>query len=496
MKKSEMKFLFLIPVLTTLCLISAAAELAPLRVKDGKVMAGDREIRLRGINWGWWHDSGTRYTEEEMKRQAEWGANVLRLTIRYTDVANADGSWNEERAAAVDEVVAWAGKHGQYVIIDMHEVPGGQTPTHYCVGGKNEFWKEAKFQEQFIELWKKLAERYRNTPAVGAYELMNEPCTVPPDPKLTAELQRRAIEAIRAIDPDKMIVVTGDNWSNFQSSLSDVVLQKDPNILYTIHFYTGGWLHNVGEDKGVSGTRDWFFFELPVPVPADTYSPELSIILRSTNNEGTAWFDDVVMTDDRGKVIHSFGFDEGIERFSIERSPFGVLEYDAAVGHTRPGSLRISGTNSYNSWMSPRLKIEPGKTYKLSGWIKLEKGTGSTYIGASLFNLCRPALEQLRDALKPVAAFAKKYNVPIFVGEFSITRDSGPEGYQATAIADRIRVMEEQNFHWTYWNYRETTGPGTMALHAQKKDGSDYPINEPLLKVLKEGWKRNAEPLR
>ena len=202
------------------------------------------------------------------------------------------------------------------------------------------------------------------------------------------------------------------------------------------------------------------------------------------------------MTDDRGKVIHSFGFDEGIERFSIERSPFGVLEYDAAVGHTRPGSLRISGTNSYNSWMSPRLKIEPGKTYKLSGWIKLEKGTGSTYIGASLFNLCRPALEQLRDALKPVAAFAKKYNVPIFVGEFSITRDSGPEGYQAAAIADRIRVMEEQNFHWTYWNYRETTGPGTMALHAQKKDGSDYPINEPLLKVLKEGWKRNAEPLR
>ena len=202
------------------------------------------------------------------------------------------------------------------------------------------------------------------------------------------------------------------------------------------------------------------------------------------------------MTDDRGKVIHSFGFDEGIERFSIERSPFGVLEYDAAVGHTRPGSLRISGTNSYNSWMSPRWKVEPGKTYKLSGWIKLEKGTGSTYIGASLFNLCRPALEQLRDALKPVAAFAKKYNVPIFVGEFSITRDSGPEGYQATAIADRIRVMEEQNFHWTYWNYRETTGPGTMALHAQKKDGSDYPINEPLLKVLKEGWKRNAEPLR
>ena len=47
MKESEMKFLFLIPVLTTLCLISAAAELAPLRVKDGKVMAGDRDLIRR-----------------------------------------------------------------------------------------------------------------------------------------------------------------------------------------------------------------------------------------------------------------------------------------------------------------------------------------------------------------------------------------------------------------------------------------------------------------
>lgn len=47
-----MKFLFLIPVLTTLCLISAAAELAPLRVKDGKVMAGDREIRCAASTGG------------------------------------------------------------------------------------------------------------------------------------------------------------------------------------------------------------------------------------------------------------------------------------------------------------------------------------------------------------------------------------------------------------------------------------------------------------
>ena len=57
----------------------------------------------------------------------------------------------------------------------------------------------------------------------------------------------------------------------------------------------------------------------------------------------------------------------------------------------------------------------------------------------------------------------------------------------------RIRVMEEAGFYWTYWIFRETTNPDSMALHAQKRDGGDDPINEPLLKVLKEGWRKNAQ---
>lgn len=56
--------------------------------------------------------------------------------------------------------------------------------------------------------------------------------------------------------------------------------------------------------------------------------------------------------------------------------------------------------------------------------------------------------------------------------------------------------MEEAGFYWTYWNFRETTNPDSMALHAQKRDGGDYPINEPLLKVLKEGWRKNAQSAR
>ncbi len=32
-----------------------------------------------------------------------------------------------------------------------------------------------------------------------------------------------------------------------------------------------------------------------------------------------------------------------------------------------------------------------------------------------------------------------------------------------------------------------------MALQAQKKDGSCYPVNQPLLNVLKKAWEKNRE---
>ena len=95
------KTIWILVLFLTLSTLDAAPALAPLRVKGDKVYAGHKEIRLRGINWGWFHDANTVYTEEDMANQAEWGANMLRLTIRYTDVANPDGTWNEEKARKV-----------------------------------------------------------------------------------------------------------------------------------------------------------------------------------------------------------------------------------------------------------------------------------------------------------------------------------------------------------------------------------------------------------
>ena len=479
-----------------LAVAAFAAELPPVKVSGGKLVAGGREIRLRGINWGWWHLKDTVYTEADMKRQADWGANVLRLAMTYTDVIHPDGRWNEEAFQKVDEVVKWAKKYNQYVILDLHVAPGGQDPAGYCDGGKNLIWKDKNKQEHYFFLWRELAKRYRRNPVVAAYEVMNEPCTQQADPRMLANLNRKVIAEIRKIDPDKVIVVSGDQWGNARD-LKDESRMDDPNILYTFHFYEGGspedWLRNVGEKGGRSGTTDWIRFEVPVKTTDEVTN--LSILLRSNKNSGTAWFDDIELVNQDGYVMQRLSFDKNSNPFWVERNPKSVGAYDPKVGHNKPGSLRLSGTGDYNGWISPRFAVHPNQTYKITGWMKLENATGYSYIAASLFGAgsTRINTADLRNRIKPALDFAKKYNVPLWVGEFSAGRSSGPEGYQANSVAERIKLFEENGIHWTYWNYRETTGPNSMAVLPQKRDGSgDYPINQPLLNVLQEGWKRNA----
>lgn len=475
------------------------AGLPPIRVEGANLVAGDKPIRLRGINWGWWHLGNTRYAEDDMRRQSRWGANVLRLALSYGDVWK-NGRWDEEGCLRVDEVIKWARKHNQYVILDMHVAQGGQNPAPYTDGGRNRLWHDAGCQRQFLEMWAELARRYRDVPEVAAYEIMNEPCTQRPAPELLVDLSRRAVDVIRAEAPRKVIVMCGDQWSNAKD-LTDAIKLDDPNILYTFHFYEGGavvnWLRNVNDGKGEKGTRDWFFVDIPVEITGEV--THLSVLLRANMNSGTTWFDDISLVDGAGNVVQSHAFDNGAAPYRVEREPRDVGAHDPDVGHGRPGSLRLSRTTAvpYNGWTSPRWRVWPGQTYHVTGWVKLENATGDSFLAAALFGVNSTAIDiaDLRDRIAPAVEFGKKHNVPLWVGEFGAARNAGPEGYQLASVAARIALFEEYGMHWTYWNYRETTHPDSMALWAQKRDGSgDYPINEPLLDLLVKAWSRNKTP--
>ena len=484
----------LLALLIACCAIfsAAAAQLPPLRVEGRKLMAGDREIRLRGINWGWWNLEDTRYTEENMRNQAEWGANHLRLAIYYRDFSLEDGTPDPDKITAIDEVIQWAEKYNQYVILDLHTYPGKQEhPTE-------QIWVNPAAQEQLFRFWRGLAERYRTNPVVGAYEIMNEPRVFPLNSGLIAALNARAVKAIREVDPDKVLIVSGDNDSQCPN-LGDYVKLDDPQILYTAHFYDGamgaGWLMNIAEKEAspdaMRGTGDWKRFEIPFVTPESIEN--YCFLLRSSNNDGDAWFDDIELRDASGKLLQKYTFDRDPEGFHPERSNIGELRYDPAVGHDAPGSLRIGKTFTYQSWSGPQKPIQSRTSYTVSGWIKTENATGDTYLTVAIFAMRLPSVEEMRKTLDIPRQFSLRHNVPVYIGEFSMVGAVGPE-LQKAELDKRIAIFEEFGFSWAYWNYRETTGPRSMALQAiNRATGKEYPINQTLLDCLKSWWALNKK---
>ncbi len=460
-------------------------------------MADGNPVHLRGINWGWWHLSGTQYTEADMKRLAGWGANTVRLAFSYNDLETDDNPavWKEDGFKDIDDVAQWAKRYGIFLILDMHVTPGGQSPQPYCAGGRNSLWTDATEQTRFVALWAEIARRYHDRPEVAAYELMNEPGSPQKKtPGLLRAIDQRAIDAIRAVDPGKVIVVGGDNGSGPQD-LTDTMKFPDKNILYTFHWYQGSggnadWLGEVKQDSGVAGTRDWFQIEKTVQVPMG--SDHMRIVVRSTNNTGSAWFDDIEAKDAAGKILQSCGFDRGAQGFRPEALP-ETMSYDPSTGHDKPGSLKVHAStedNDWAGWAGERFSVQPGQSYHVSTWAKLDQATGDTFLNVQFFRVdTQLDAEAFRKNIIPGAEFARKFHVPVWVGEFGCDA-SNPELQPQWAEAC-ISLFEKNGFSWTYWNDRSTAPPDGMDLQPERGGGSDDPVNEKLLAPLRAGWALN-----
>ena len=182
-------------------------------------------------------------TEADIKRIGEVGFNSVRpaLNARRFLSEGEDACYVDEGFELLDNLIKWCRKYGIYVIIDMHGAPGGQTGTNIDDSPNNEpeLFMDARNQERLINLWVKIAERYKDEKTVAAYDLLNEPL---PHRTGAAEkykdhlepLYKRITEAIRRVDSRHMITLEGADWSNDWSVFTEVF---DDNVFYQFHYY-------------------------------------------------------------------------------------------------------------------------------------------------------------------------------------------------------------------------------------------------------------------
>jgi len=199
----------------------ALADVSPLSVVGNKVHAGGQPASFSGnslfwsnTNWG-----GDKYYNANVVRwlKTDWKANLVRVAMGVEEGGGylQDPAANKARVkAVVDAAIA----NDMYVIIDWH--------THHA----------EQYQWQAVAFFEEMARTYgRNNHVI--YEIYNEPLQISWSGTIKPYAQA-VVNAIRAIDPDNLIIVGTPSWSQEVDAASRDRLAGS-NIAYTLHFYAG-----------------------------------------------------------------------------------------------------------------------------------------------------------------------------------------------------------------------------------------------------------------
>ena len=176
------------------------------------------------------------------------GANTVRVPFHYKLFTNEDYMGlndAEEGFRRLDSCVVWARNNNLRLILDMHDCPGGQTGDNIDDSyGYPWLMTDTVAQEQFIDIWAKIANYYADEDVILGYELANEPVATywegAERDSLNAALEplyKRTVAEIRKHDANHIVLLGGPQWNSYFGNFTDWTF--DDNIMYTCHRYGG-----------------------------------------------------------------------------------------------------------------------------------------------------------------------------------------------------------------------------------------------------------------
>ncbi|HWV11184.1 MAG TPA: cellulase family glycosylhydrolase, partial [Pseudomonas sp.] len=207
----------------------------------------ERLIKLYRDSW---------ITERDWDQMKAFGLNLVRLPILWS-VIEDEKNPKTLRADAwtyLDWAIAQAKKRGMYVVLDLHGAVGGQTlynPTG-CAG-QNKYWTDTVAQDRTRWLWQQIASRYKDEPAVAAYDLLNEPWG-----STAADMVTRVQElyqTVRGVDT-KHIVLFPSYSDGSIDAYGNPTAKGFTNVAFEIHPYPGLFGDRPG-DTPYMIHRDW-----------------------------------------------------------------------------------------------------------------------------------------------------------------------------------------------------------------------------------------------
>lgn len=185
-------------------------------------------------------------TREDIEFIASTGSNTIRVPFHYklfTDEDYMGLTSSQDGFKRLDDVIGWCREAGIYVILDMHDAPGGQTGDNIDDSYGYPWLLESEASQQlFCDIWKKIAAYYRNEPVILGYDLINEPIAPYFDnvDELNGKLEplhKRVTAAIREVDPNHIILIGAPQWNGNFQPFKD--WEYDDKLMWTCHRYGG-----------------------------------------------------------------------------------------------------------------------------------------------------------------------------------------------------------------------------------------------------------------
>ncbi|MEI7731249.1 MAG: cellulase family glycosylhydrolase [Verrucomicrobiota bacterium] len=305
----------------------------------------------------------------------EWNANVIRWQLIRHGKPGAPSSledydaWLDGQLNKLDEVLGWCARAKVLVVVDLHSPPGGKSTTSGYVGSDDRLFTDRKVQDKFVAVWERITKKYRGNPWIWGFDLANEPVEdfVAEDCDDWQALAERAGKAVRALDPDRTLIVEPSKWG------------------------------------GPDGLRDF----LPINVSKVVYSVHMYL---------------------PGEFTHQ----------GVHRKDAPPVEYPGQIGGKR--------------------------------WDKAE----------------------LERALQPVVDFQKRFNVQIYMGEFSAIRWA-PNQSAHRYLKDVIDIFEAHDWDWSYHAFREWSG---WSVEHTEDPQNNQPAAQPTerQKLLQSWYAKNQKP--
>lgn len=205
-----------------------------LRTEGNRVLdEAGREVSLAGVSFFW---STTDWPQKAFYNKAtvdyfatDWNASLVRAAI----AADRNGGYisdPEGNLARAHAIVDAAIENGLYVIVDWHSHHAEDNP------------------DAAVEFFTHFAEKYGETPNI-IYEIYNEPLDTADWSTVVKPYSEQVIDAIRAVDPDNLILVGTQSWSqDVDKAAADPIL-GETNLAYTLHFYAASHKQDL-RDKG------------------------------------------------------------------------------------------------------------------------------------------------------------------------------------------------------------------------------------------------------